>query len=137
MAYSLTRFLKYIWEISGRLIALYSFLKSKLIKNNSIVHSVCDYALLYLIRSIKYVEPNVNYQLNLKLSIEQTGELISFQGIDSVISETEHFIRKLNQISFAMSRTDMNKLISSSLDLSSHKRSTTTTTVNLQQLIYC
>ncbi|CAF1560628.1 unnamed protein product [Rotaria sp. Silwood1] len=99
------------------------------------------YCLKFLIlndKALKTVaKDNQYYQLNLKLSIEQTGELISFQGIDSVISETEHFIRKLNQISFAMSRTDMNKLISSSLDLSSHKRSTTTTTVNLQQLIYC
>jgi hypothetical protein len=64
--------------------------------------------------------------------MEESGELISPQSIGGFNTESEHFIRKLNQIRFAMARTDSIKPISSSLHLPSYQRRTTTT-VNPQQ----
>jgi len=62
-----------------------------------------------------------------QISMEESGELISVQSIGGFNTESEHFIRKLNQIRFAMARTDAIKPISSSLRLPSHQRRTTTT----------
>jgi hypothetical protein len=69
--------------------------------------------------------------------MEESGELISPQSIGGFNTESEHFIRKLNQIRFAMARTDSIKPISSSLKLPSYQRRTTTTTpttVNTRQI---
>lgn len=59
-----------------------------------------------------------------QISMEESGELISPQSIGGFNTESEHFIRKLNQIRFAMARTDSIKPISSSLRLPSHQRKT-------------
>jgi len=67
-----------------------------------------------------------------QISMEESGELISPQSIGGFNTESEHFIRKLNQIRFAMARTDSIKPISSSLHLPSYQRRTNTT-VNPQQ----
>jgi len=66
-----------------------------------------------------------------QISMEESGELISPQSIGGFNTESEHFIRKLNQIRFAMARTDSIKPISSSLHLPSYQRRAMT--VNLQQ----
>jgi hypothetical protein len=63
--------------------------------------------------------------------MEESGELISPQSIGGFNTESEHFIRKLNQIRFAMARTDAIKPISSSLHLPSYQRRTPT--INPQQ----
>lgn len=63
-----------------------------------------------------------------QISMEESGELISPQSIGGFNTESEHFIRKLNQIRFAMARTDSIRPISSSLRLpaaGSQRRSTT------------
>jgi hypothetical protein len=72
--------------------------------------------------------------LESQISLEESGELISPQSIGGFNTESEHFIRKLNQIRFAMARTDSIKPISSSLRLPSQQRRTTTTTANTQQM---
>jgi hypothetical protein len=66
-----------------------------------------------------------------QISMEESGELVSPQSIGGFNTESEHFIRKLNQIRFAMARTDAIKPISSSLHLPSYQRRTPT--INLQQ----
>jgi hypothetical protein len=62
-----------------------------------------------------------------QISMEESGELISPQSIGGFNTESEHFIRKLNQIRFAMARTDSIKPISSSLKLPSYKKRSTPT----------
>ncbi|CAF5075403.1 unnamed protein product, partial [Rotaria sp. Silwood1] len=151
-----------------RVIALYSLLKSKLIKNNYNVLSVLAFAFLNLIISIEDVEPTcalefqfdtvINdrsiilhllsklYSILLRnnstikilrwkfflnrfdilsiesqISMEESGELISPQSIAGFNTESEHFIRKLNQIRFAMAKTDSIKPISSSLRLPTYQ----------------
>ncbi len=186
--------------LGTRVIALFSLLKPKLIKNNYNVLSVLAYAFLNLITSIEDVEPTVSQKamcsletlgdasfktvmcalefqfdtvindrsiilhrlsklytillrnnsstkilswefflnrfdtlsIESQISMEESGELISPQSIGGFNTESEHFIRKLNQIRFAMARTDSIKPISSSLHLPSYQRRTTTT-VNPQQ----
>ncbi|CAF2900291.1 unnamed protein product [Rotaria sp. Silwood2] len=185
------------WKVRSsagtRVIALYSLLKPKLIKNNYNVLSVLAYAFLNLITSIEDVEPTVSqkamcsletlgdasfksvmcalefqfdtvindrsiilhrlsklytillrnnssikilsweYFLNRfdtlsiesQINMEELGELISPQSIGGFNTESEHFIRKLNQIRFAMARTDSIRPISSSFRLLSHQRRTT------------
>ncbi len=66
-----------------------------------------------------------------QISMEESGELISPQSIGGFNTESEHFIRKLNQIRFAMAKTDSIKPISSSLRLPSYKQRTAT--INSQQ----
>ena len=186
------------WKVRSsagtRVIALFSLLKPKLIKNNYNVLSVLAYAFLSLISSIEDIEPTVSqkamcsletlgdaslktvmcalefqfdtvindrsiilhrlaklYNILLRnnsttkiltwefflnrfdtlsiesqISMEESGELISPQSIGGFNTESEHFIRKLNQIRFAMARTDSIKAISSSVRLSPQQRRTTT-----------
>ncbi|CAF3245537.1 unnamed protein product [Rotaria socialis] len=185
------------WKVRSsagtRVIALYSLLKPKLIKNNYNVLSVLAYAFLNLITSIEDVEPTVSqkamcsletlgdasfksvmcslefqfdtvindrsiilhrlsklytillrnnstikilsweYFLNRfdtlsiesQINMEESGELISPQSIGGFNTESEHFIRKLNQIRFAMARTDSIKPISTSARFLTHHRRTT------------
>ncbi|CAF1634464.1 unnamed protein product, partial [Adineta steineri] len=187
------------WKVRSsagtRVIALYSLLKPKLIKNNYNVLSVLAYAFLNLITSIEDVEPTVSQKamcsletlgdasfktvmcalefqfdtvindrsiilhrlsklytillrnnstikilswefflnrfdtlsIESQISMEESGELISPQSIGGFNTESEHFIRKLNQIRFAMAKTDSIKPISSSIRVPSHQRRTTTT----------
>ena len=62
-----------------------------------------------------------------QINMEESGELISPQSIGGFNMESEHFIRKLNQIRFAMARTDSIKAVSSSLKFNTHiKRNNTT-----------
>ena len=182
-------------RIGTRVIALFSLLKAKLIKNNYNVLSVLAYAFLNLITSIEDVEPTVSQKamcsletlgdasfkavmcalefqfdtvisdrsiilhrlsklytillrnnapvkilswefflnrfdtlsIESQISMEESGELISPQSIGGFNTESEHFIRKLNQIRFAMARTDSIRPISSSLRLpaGSQRRSMT------------
>jgi hypothetical protein len=70
-----------------------------------------------------------------QISMEESGELISPQSIGGFNTESEHFIRKLNQIRFAMARTDAIKPITSSLRLPSHQRRVTTTVTGRQSNI--
>jgi len=191
------------WKVRSsagtRVIALFSLLKAKLIKNNYNVLSVLAYAFLNLITSIEDIEPTVSQKamcsletlgdasfktvmcalefqfdtvisdrsiilhrlsklytillrnnstikilswefflnrfdtlsIESQISMEESGELISPQSIGGFNTESEHFIRKLNQIRFAMARTDSIKPISSSLRLSAYQKRTTTAVNNL------
>lgn len=68
-----------------------------------------------------------------QISMEESGELISPQSIGGFNTESEHFIRKLNQIRFAMARTDAIRAVSSSLRMTSYQRravSVKTSTIN-------
>lgn len=189
----------FVFFLGTRVVALFSLLKPKLIKNNYNVLSVLAFGFLNLITSIEDVEPTVSqkamcsletlgdasfksvmcslefqfdtvindrsiilhrlsklysillrnnstikilgweYFLNRfdtlsiesQINMEESGELISPQSIGGFNTESEHFIRKLNQIRFAMARTDAIKSISSSLRVPSHQRRTTL--VNAQE----
>ncbi|UJR25060.1 hypothetical protein I4U23_006420 [Adineta vaga] len=184
------------WKVRSsagtRVIALYSLLKPKLIKNNYNVLSVLAYAFLNLITSIEDIEPTVSQKamcsletlgdasfktvmcalefqfdtvisdrsiilhrlsklytillrnnsaikilswefflnrfdtlsIESQISMEESGEFMSPQSIGGFNTESEHFIRKLNQIRFAMARTDSIKPISTSLRFSSRQRRT-------------
>lgn len=57
-----------------------------------------------------------------QISMEESGELISVQSIGGFNTESEHFIRKLNQIRFAMARTDSIRPVSTSLRLPAVQR---------------
>jgi hypothetical protein len=173
-----------------RVIALFSLLKPKLIKNNYNVLSVLACAFLNLITSIEDVEPTVSQKamcsletlgdaslktvmcslefqfdtvisdrsiilhrlsklytillrnnstikilswefflnrfdtlsIESQISMEESGELISPQSIGGFNTESEHFIRKLNQIRFAMARTDSIKAVSSSIRFAVNRR---------------
>jgi hypothetical protein len=195
------------WKVRSsagtRVIALFSLLKAKLIKNNYNVLSVLAYAFLNLITSIEDIEPTVSQKamcsletlgdasfktvmcalefqfdtvindrsiilhrlsklytillrnnssvkilswefflnrfdtlsIESQISMEESGELISPQSIGGFNTESEHFIRKLNQIRFAMARTDSIKPISSSLRLPSYKQRTATVTSQQSHVI--
>ena len=70
-----------------------------------------------------------------QISMEESGELISVQSIGGFNTESEHFIRKLNQIRFAMARTDSIRPVSTSLRLPAAQRramnANTQTTTNV------
>lgn len=55
-----------------------------------------------------------------QINMEESGELLSPQSIGGFNTESEHFIRKLNQIRFAMARTDSIRAVSSSLRFHTH-----------------
>ena len=191
------------WKVRSsagtRVIALFSLLKAKLIKNNYHVLSVLAFAFLNLITSIEDIEPTVSQKamcsletlgdaslkavmcalefqfdtvindrslilhrlsklytillrnnssikilswefflnrfdtlsIESQINMEESGELMSPQSIGGFNTESEHFIRKLNQIRFAMARTDSIKAISSSLRTNTHQRRAAT--VNADQ----
>lgn len=174
--------------LGTRVIALFSLLKPKLIKNNYNVLSVLAFAFLNLITSIEDIEPTVSQKamcsletlgdtslktvmcalefqfdtvindrslilhrlaklytillrnnanvkilswefflnrfdtlfIESQINMEESGELISPQSIGGFNTESEHFIRKLNQIRFAMARTDSIRTVSSSMKFNTH-----------------
>ncbi|CAF4981564.1 unnamed protein product [Rotaria sp. Silwood1] len=105
---------------STRIIENSILLKTNLIENNSNVLFVLVYTLLYLIILIEDVEPTniIILSIESKIIIEESVESISSQCINGFNSENENFIRKLNQISLSITRTDSTRSISSSLHLS-------------------
>ncbi|CAF1346960.1 unnamed protein product [Didymodactylos carnosus] len=59
--------------------------------------------------------------LESQISLEESGDIVSPQSIGGFNTESEHFIRKLNQIKFAMARTDSIRPITSSIKLQQNK----------------
>ena len=113
--------------INDRSIILHrlSKLYSLLLRNNSIVKILSWEFFLNRFDTLS---------IETQISMEESGELISPQSIGGFNTESEHFIRKLNQIRFAMARTDSIKPISSSLRLPSHQKRTITPTINTRQM---
>ena len=95
--------------ILHRLSKLYTIL----LRNNSAIKILTWEFFLNRFDTL-YIESQIN--------MEESGDLISPQSIGGFNTESDHFIRKLNQIRFAMARTDAIRAVSSSLRMTSNQQ---------------